>query len=178
MIVVDFREKLDDLVLYIARQSECDPDFGAIKMQKILFMAEFGHYARYGSPITGKKFQKWRDGPVMPAYRYAEARLTGAKKAAIQERSVGPRTQKRLVALTEPDLTRLSADEIKSVDEAIDALSGMNAGDVSRWSHEFVGWKAARPNEVIPHETVFVSKRPLTPGERARGAELAESLGR
>ena len=34
--------------------------------------------------------------------------------------------------------------EIAIVDEVIDALLPLDAGDVSNWSHAFLGWKAAR----------------------------------
>jgi uncharacterized phage-associated protein len=177
-IQVDFSERLEDLVLYIAKQSECDPDFGATKMQKILFLADFRHYAQHGQSITGRKYKKWDKGPVLTAYKPIETALIEKKQAVVQSLMRGTRIQKRLIALADPDLDKFTGAEIKTVDGAIASLEGMNASAVSQWSHEFIGWRVAFKNEEIPYETLFVSERPLTPAERARGAELAAQRAR
>ncbi len=46
-------EKLRELVLYIADKCEEDRTFGAVKLNKILFYADFISFAEYGEPITG-----------------------------------------------------------------------------------------------------------------------------
>ena len=57
-------EKFKELVLYIARKSECDPRFGATKLNKLLFFSDFLAFKRLGSPITGQTYFKLDHGPA------------------------------------------------------------------------------------------------------------------
>ena len=45
--------KLKELILYVADRCEADPTFGAIKLNKTLFYADFLAFASTGKPITG-----------------------------------------------------------------------------------------------------------------------------
>ena len=53
MNVVEDERKLAELLLFIGQRLLDDPKGGAIKMNKILFAAEFAHLRTYGAPITG-----------------------------------------------------------------------------------------------------------------------------
>ena len=76
---------------------------------------------------------------------------------AIAQREIFGRRQERPCALREPDLSEFSGQEIATIDRVIEALWGKSARDVTDLSHEFIGWQAAQPGEVIPYETVFVN---------------------
>jgi hypothetical protein len=174
MRLIDFSSgsRLEELILYVAKQSVDDPDFGAVKMQKILFWADFMHYAKHGQSISGGRYCKQDQGPVLRSYKPAERSLLQRGDAEIQERERGPRTQKRLIAKRDANPMMLSAEHTRIADAAIAALVGMNAKDVSHWSHDFVGWQVAQVGEDIPYETVFVSERPLSARERAYALAL------
>ena len=49
-------KKLKELVLYIAQKSEDDPSFGATKLNKILFAADFYFFGQTGRSITGASY--------------------------------------------------------------------------------------------------------------------------
>ena len=55
-----FREPL----LYVAHKSERDPSFGATKLNKLLFIADFLSYAKAGKSITGQPYVKLKNGPA------------------------------------------------------------------------------------------------------------------
>ena len=57
-------EKLRELVLYIAEQSECDSAFGMTKLNKLLFFSDFQAYLSTGNAITGEEYQKLPNGPA------------------------------------------------------------------------------------------------------------------
>jgi hypothetical protein len=69
-------------------------------------------------------------------------------------------------------LKAFSAEEIALVESVISDLWEQNAAEVSRISHDFIGWQAAAMGEIIPYETMFLSDRLLTEAEYLRGAEL------
>jgi len=47
---------------------------------------------------------------------------------------------------------------------------------MSRYTHKWHGWKAAREGETIPYETVFISEAPVNEFEIARGKEVAAKI--
>ena len=57
-------KKLKELVLYIAQKSEDDPSFGATKLNKILFAADFYFFGQTGRSITGASYVHRGKGPV------------------------------------------------------------------------------------------------------------------
>jgi len=148
--------KLRELILYIAERSEGDDSFGKTKLNKLLFYADFVAYAQSGCPITGQEYRKYPHGPV-PAH--AQPALDGLQTEgaiALATRNYHGLPQQRPLALREPDLSHFSGAEIAIVNEVITELWGKSARDVSDLSHEFPGWQAARPGEVIPYDTVLV----------------------
>jgi len=171
-------EKLAELILYVAERSESDPDFGATKINKILFYSDFTAFARHGKPITGQEYMRLENGPVPRRFIPVFAILEQAKRAAIKHCPVaGGFVQHRTIALEPPHLTRFTAEEIAIVDEVIDDLRGYNARRVSEVSHRFIGWQVARERETIPYEMVYLSTRPVTDEELAYARQLAQHYG-
>ncbi len=56
--------KFRELFLYIAESCAEDPRFGAVKLNKILYYADFEAYRRLGEPITGDTYRKLSEGPA------------------------------------------------------------------------------------------------------------------
>ena len=52
------KHRMAELIVYIADLCQEDPTFGATKLNKILFYADFASYAKYGRPITGQEYQR------------------------------------------------------------------------------------------------------------------------
>jgi hypothetical protein len=148
--------------------------FGATRLQKMLFLADFLSYRRTGESITGQEYQRLPRGPAARRYKPVEADLLSSDSAVIQERPLGAGIQKRLVALRKPDLSGFTAEEISIADEAVSFLSGMSADEVSRWSHGFVGWRLARTGETIPYETILIAPpEPLSESTEEWVSEIA-----
>ena len=67
-----------------------------------------------------------------------------------------------MVALRPPRVSVFSSEELYLADQIVQDLWESSAAEVSDLSHDFIGWKAAGLNEIIPYETVFVGD-PSTP---------------
>lgn len=164
--------KLRELILYVAQRSEEDFHFGKTKLYKILFFADFGAYARWGRSITGHPYERYPKGPV-PARGPALLEFMEERgDAQIVEETHYDRPILRVRALRPAALDVFSAEELGLVEHVVRALRDDNAKQVSERSHEFIGWQATLPGEVIPYETVFVDAGPLTPDEEAWCREL------
>ena len=174
------RSRFRELILYCALKSETHQFFGATKLNKCLFYADFLAYRALGTSITGAEYLALEHGPAPRQFLAEREAMVRDNEIAIQRR---PR-QQRGIALREPDLGDFSGAEIAIVDEVIDALRPLDAGDVSDWSHAFLGWKAARAESeatgrqvAIPYSTALVSNEPLDEFQESHGLDLATKYG-
>lgn len=164
--------KLCELVLHIARQSEEDVFFGAVKLNKLLFFADFLAYRAYGQPITGAEYQKLEHGLAPRQLKPLLRRMERKKMIAFRETELGGYTQKRILALREPNLTKFSANEIALVDDLLRRCLNRNASEMSALSHRFRGWQLAELGETIPYAVALIGSREPTESERKRGLKL------
>ena len=174
------RSRFRELILHCALKSETHRFFGATKLNKCLFYADFLAYRALGSSITGAEYLALEHGPAPRQLVTEREDMLKDQDIAIQHRA----RQQRVVALREPDLGDFSGAEIAIVDQVIDALRPLDAGDVSDWSHAFLGWKAARAESeatgrqvVIPYSTALVSNDPLDEFQESHGLDLATKYG-
>ena len=166
-------DKFEELILYLARASEGDPNFGSIKLNKLLFYTDLYAFGWRGKPVTGQKYQRLPKGPAPKGLVPCTERMKLSGSCAWQERiAPGGYIQRRLVALREPNLDVLTGTEIKQADEVLRVFREYNARDISEDSHELVGWRAAEDGEIIPLETAFVSRRELTQAEKDHALTL------
>ena len=158
--------KFKELILYFAEKCEDDGAFGATKLNKLLWITDFLHYARTGKPLTGATYFKLPYGPAPRQLLPVTKKMDGREIVFKQANRYG-KTQTRVVPLRSANLADFTAEEIATADEAIRLMWDANATEVSRWTHEFRGWRLAAHGAVIPYESFFLS-------EGALPAELLE----
>jgi hypothetical protein len=149
-------EKMRELILYLAAKSESDPRFSSTKLNKLLFYCDFGAYRQLGRSITGHSYRKLQFGPAPKAMLPILEQMKGDRDCIEIERDHFGRAQRRVMALRPPDVALFTAEELRLADRIVEELWESNATEVSDISHDFIGWKIAAYNEIIPYETVFV----------------------
>lgn len=164
--------KLKELILFIALHSEGDKRFGATKLNKLLFFADFLAYLYLGKPITGHEYQALPKGPAPRYLMPIREAMEVDKDIAIQKIDFYGREQHKIFALREPDLSLFTAEEIELVHHIIEECWNKRANDISDDSHRFVGWALAGPGETIPYEVALVSTTDPTPADIAYAKEL------
>jgi hypothetical protein len=170
--------KLAELILYISQKCATDPKFGAVKLNKILYLADFLAFGNWGEPITAVPYQHLRLGPAPMRLIPVRDELQKSGKLVVQSLPLkSGKRQVRTVNLVDPNLQVFSGREIALVDSIIQDLWDMDAEESSEFSHRFVGWKMTKEGEPIPYGTIFISDEPLSPAEIRRGQELAAELG-
>ena len=170
-------EKLAELILYIGEQTRDDETFGATKMNKTLFFADFLHYAATGRPITGAEYQKLPFGSA-PRRLLPVRRQLIANDAATYDRSsyLGRFSVKRLLPKRGANMSMFNETETRFVDEVLALISDGTATSASDLSHREVGWQLAQEGETIPYETVWLSYEEPTASDRRRARVLAEKF--
>lgn len=170
-------DRLKELVLYVSNKSSNDASFGAVKLNKLLFFADFWAFGAFGKPITGATYEKQRWGPVPREVKKAQQDLEAAEDAiVIKRRHFYP--QQKTVARRPADMSRFEAHELELIDEILEVFKDDYAEFISEFSHEIsAGWQLAKMHEEIPYDSIFLSTEDISEGEIRRGRELAEQFG-
>jgi hypothetical protein len=160
--------KLAELILFISERSEGDPPFGADKLSKLLFNADFSAFRMHKKSITGQAYEKCYVCPAPKRLAAVREQLVTKGELAIREREpYGPR-QYRSFALRLADHAKFTADELALVTSLIATNWGRSAWDVKNTSEEICGWEQANDGDNVPYEIAYLSKRPPTEKERRR----------
>jgi hypothetical protein len=164
--------KLRELILLISEWCQADPKFGAIKLNKLLFHADFSAFLTYSEPITGQEYFKLPQGPAPRRLKALTEAMIKKGEFAWQEVTYFGYPQKKPVALRAADTSKFSGPEVALIRQTVEKFWKMNATEISDQSHVFLGWKAAYLKETIPYSTALVSRRPPTDHEKKRGLRL------
>lgn len=156
-------EKLKELIVYVAAKAQDDLAFGAIKLNKILYYADFAAYRQLGAPITGAAYFKLREGPAPRQLLTARNELIDEGRLQVEERRYFTYLQKRLAPSPgcAPDPEFLRPEEQELVDEVIKFFWGKSAREVSDYSHREPGWILAEDRADIPYESAWLSSDPI-----------------
>jgi uncharacterized phage-associated protein len=175
------KTKLEELFLYIADKTHeaKHPGLGRIRVAKLLFLADFGAYFRFGKPITGATY--WADelGPA-PADELLITR--DLETQGRLEWETGYDKQKIPVPVTPANTDLFTSQELEYVDSLIDRYRDFTGKQLVDVAHEFPGWIFAwehtGPKSPIPYEAAFWGKRrDLSAEEQAHAEHLAEEFG-
>lgn len=167
-------DKITELLLYVAHETQGDETAGTTKLNKILYFGELNHMRETGKAITGAEYQKLPMGPALRRMLPIVQELEENGDAEEVEHSYLGRTQKRLVPKRGPDLSSFNAEEIASVDRVISTLWGRTATEISEISHDDPGWRAVDEGDSIPLTMAFIAEAPeVTDHMRSRARKLA-----
>ncbi len=167
--------KLKEMILYFSNLSEVDESFGSIKLNKLLFYADFTAYLRWGKSISGVRYFALEHGPApQPMKRILKA-LESQKALILKDTDYYGSTQKKPIALSQPKLKCFNVEEVNLMHNLLNEHWGKNAKSISYESHGFLGWSALWLGEEIPYSVALVGTREPTLHEIAEGKKL-ESL--
>ena len=169
--------KLKELIVYISTLSERDDSFGAIKLNKLLFRADFTAYAQWGNPVTGVEYFALENGPAPKPMKKLLRLMEDRGEIAIREKDYFGLTQHRVIPLRSPNMDSFSKEEMNFLFWLIQHYWGRSGTSMSNESHDFMGWSLAKLEETIPYSVALVGDREPTLDEIKRGLEL-EPLAR
>lgn len=143
---------------------------GAVKLNKVLYYAEFGQYRDTGRAISGAEFVHRRMGPTPYLMLPIRSSLIAEEYLELTFNELGPGIEEHVLRPRKPmDYDLLSEDEISRVTAVAEELKHLNANRVSARSHLDAGWRSTADGETIPYDAVFMdAKQVLTPTSRER----------
>jgi hypothetical protein len=145
------QRRLREAVLYVSNACSEAERFGLVKLNKIIWRADFESFAQRGQPVTGRQYQRLPQGPAPVEMLPVLDELQADRLLRIEPKKIVDFTELRPVALTKPVLNFFSRSDIDYLDRAISAYWDETGTEVSEISHG-VAWKSREDGEAVPYE--------------------------
>ena len=167
------RERLRELILYIADKLQDDERGGITKLAKIIYFADFEAWRTQGKPVTGTKWKRMPHGPLPSDFYEILDELTDSRRISIKEGYYHGFPQKRIETHSAPSTGLFGDSELQVVDRVIQKFSGWNAKELSALAHAGAAWRMTNEEYYIPYEYALYSDEPLTEEEEKHARDLA-----
>lgn len=171
------QDRLRQMILYVSLRCSNARRFGLIKLNKIIWKADFDSFAVRQRPVTGRAYQRLKFGPaareMLPLHR--EMQRSGLIQ--IDLRDFGDDiVEHRTVALANPDLKHFDQADLSFVGSSIHHYwdkTGMEASDDSHG----VAWSSRANGDPMPYESAYLSDEELSWPQRLRLEQLLYERG-
>jgi hypothetical protein len=179
------RGKFKELVVYLSEVAEREGDegFGMVKLNKLLYRADFEAYRLLGRSITGETYEKQEFGPVARNLLIALDELAASGRLYWQQVPRGPHTSKVPTIpkdeSTGADTSQFSETEREIIDHTLQELATYGGKSVSTWSHrQSAGWNMVpQIGQEIEYSTAFTRTEPIPAEEIERAKQYARDKG-
>jgi hypothetical protein len=179
------RGKFKELIVYLCAASARagDDGFGMVKLNKLLYRADFEAYRLLGHPITGETYEKQEFGPVARDLPIVLDELGASGRLRWQLIPTSAHTRKVPMLTDDPDaivdLSAFPPPEREIIENTLHELAVYGGRDASEWSHEeSAGWKAAPEyGHVIEYRSTFVSTEPVSPDDLEQARRFVRGRG-
>jgi|SRR5712691_447185 len=169
------RAKLLDVVHYVCAKVPV-AELGRTRLHNILYLADMLHFVATGRPLTGEDYQKQPFGPMARHLAWALHTLKDNGSVDVRRRDYFGFPKDDFIALRPADLSRLTADERRLIDDVVDFACGRSAREISELSHD-AAWEIMAIGDRIPYFTAYYFYPvAITDEDVAWGEELARKI--
>ena len=154
------QNRLKEAILYVCQRASEMEFFGAIKLNKILWRADFRSFAERQIPVTGRQYQRLAMGPAPVEMPPVVNDLLRVGAIVIERRQIGRHVEKRHIAKAEPVLRAFSPEDLDYLDEAIEHYRYLTGSEASDESHG-VAWRTREDGDPMPYQSAYFEDRPL-----------------
>jgi len=147
--------KFKEILLYVLEKVGAKPNIGETALYKILYFIDFDFYEKFEEQLTGARYIKNHYGPTPVEFKKIVREMEEKGEIERVKSKYFQYDQKKYLPRRSSDLARLSAREVKHIDEVLDRLSGKSANELTEYSHHDVPWQVHKFGEIISYESVF-----------------------
>ncbi len=147
-------DKFKEVLLYVLKQVGSKPNIGESVIYKLLYFIDFDFYEKYEEQMIGATYIKNHYGPTPVEFTKIVQQMEG-KDIARVETEYFKYPQTKYLPCREPDLSKLTGEELETINQVLKQLSDMNANEISAYSHSDVPWMTTEDGKIIDYESVF-----------------------
>jgi hypothetical protein len=168
--------RLKEAILYISKRCEGAKSFGLVKLNKILWRADFDSFLERGQPVTGRQYQRLRQGPAPIEMLPVLNEMMADHLIRIDRARVIDFEEQRPVALAEANLRQFSPGDLSYIDRAIAIYWDKTGTETSDASHG-VAWSTRENGSPMPYESAYLSDEPISERLKRRLLNFARQHG-
>jgi len=154
-IPIEKTKKFKQVLLYIISKVGNRPNIGQTALYKLLYFIDFDFYEKNQQYLIGATYIKNIHGPTPVSFAKITRGLEGEGLLVEVNNKYFGYDQKRYLITTEPDVSELSAIELKHIDDELERLASKSAKELSELSHIDTPWKVAKDKQVLNYRHVF-----------------------
>lgn len=155
------QDRLVQLILHVCKRNEEARFFGRIKLNKIIWKADFESFAKRGVPLTGAAYQRLAQGPALRCMKPLLREMLERGILEERKRNFGSgKVEQRPIARVPADLHWFSAEDLRFVDGSIAHYWNMTGTETSDDSHG-MAWSTRCDGDDMPYETAYLSDKVL-----------------
>jgi hypothetical protein len=147
------RAKLLDVAHYVCAKIPVE-ELGRIRLHRILYLADMLYFAASGRPLTGEDYQKQPFGPAARHLGWALQTLQGNGALEIRQRMYFGFPKEDFISRRDPELTRLTVEELRLIDDVADFVRGTSAREISELTPS-AALESLAVGDRIPYFTAF-----------------------
>lgn len=149
------KEKFKTIITYIISRCENKQNFGKTLICKLLYFSDFNYYEIYESSITDETYIKYEHGPFPSHINEVLDEMIDEDIIEMREEPYFSKIQNHYYIKQSPNLSLLTTNELKVINEVIDKIGDCSAKDASNYSHGDIPWMIAEDNDELDYEYVF-----------------------
>jgi Protein of unknown function (DUF4065) len=154
--------RLREMIIYVSSKCVHAPRWGKTKLNKILWRADFTSFAERGVPVTGRPYQRLRNGPAPTEMAPLLGEMLNNRVITIDFNELGHNVvEERIFPIMNPNLQAFSRDDIKYIDDSINYYWDDTATEASDDSHG-IAWKSRADGDPMPYELSYLSDRQMS----------------
>ncbi len=146
-------------MLYVLEKVGAKPNIGETASYKLLYFIDFDFYEKFEEQLTGAYYIKNHYGPTPVEFKKIVEEMEEKGEIEKVKNKYFQYDQKKYLPRQKSDLRKLSAQEIKHIDEVLARLSDKIANELTEYSHSDVPWRVHSNGEIISYESVFYRDR-------------------
>lgn len=148
-------KKFKEVLLYILEKVGSKSNVGMTVLYKLLYFIDFDYYEKFEEQLVGATYIKNHFGPTPVEFKKIVESMELKGELETVKSKYFLHEQTKYLPRREPDISVLSAMEIKHIDEVLARLGDKNAKELSDYSHKDIPWLGTENGKTIPYEAVF-----------------------
>jgi transcriptional regulator with XRE-family HTH domain len=148
-------KKFKEVLLYVLEKVGSKSNVGMTVLYKLLYFIDFDYYEKFEEQLVGATYIKNHFGPTPAEFKKIVESMESKGELETVKSKYFLHEQTKYLPHRKPDISVLSAREIKHIDEVLARLSGKNAKELSDYSHQDIPWLGTKDGEAIKYESVF-----------------------
>ena len=160
------KEKFKNMILFFSHRL---PGIPKVKLAKMLYYSDFGHFKAQGKSISGADYIHLEFGPCPKIFdvflnNLAEGGALEVIPKTFHPRCAEPKDYFTFTAKQKPDMKLFNLGEISTMESVFEKYRRMSGQKLSEKSHAELPWKATRPQQTIPYNLILYDDH-TTPSE-------------